>query len=311
MTRDDLVLDDDLATAFPAMPSHAELAAAVSQAQKGPFAVVTNSVPTPSWVVTVEEKIDGANLAIYLDEDGGSFVCQNRGHVVHDQTASQWSGLSKFLETHADELRSLFYGIDDVLAAAASALSAQPPVPPATSSAPPLWSRWVLYGEWCAARHSLWYQALPSSFIAFDLYHSGSGTFLATNQRDAAILQLCPNLAIVPRLGTLKLLPSTEVGGRRGGCAAPPAASTSWWDAVHALWYRKPSHYAVGDPKAAATSRDALAKGVCEGAMLRVESPEWGIMLRRAKLVHDEFTTGIEAAGHWTSKSMVKNGILH
>jgi len=41
-------------------------------------------------VVTVEEKVDGANLGISIDESTQQIMFQNRSHFVNAATASQW-----------------------------------------------------------------------------------------------------------------------------------------------------------------------------------------------------------------------------
>ncbi|WP_257945770.1 RNA ligase family protein, partial [Pseudomonas plecoglossicida] len=54
-----------------------------------------------------------------------------------------------------------------------------------------------LFGEWCAARHSLDYGTLPDWFLLFDVYDRSTGRFWSTVRRDALAAEA--GLATVPR----------------------------------------------------------------------------------------------------------------
>ncbi|KAG9663897.1 hypothetical protein KCU64_g1038, partial [Aureobasidium melanogenum] len=114
-------------------------------------------VSDSSTTVVVEEKVDGANLGISLDSSG-AFKVQNRSHYVNSKSHAQFKKLDKWLEHHHE-------GLSIVLDAANS----QP-------------GRWILYGEWLYAKHSIYYTTLPNLFLAFDLFDTETGTFLS---RDA------------------------------------------------------------------------------------------------------------------------------
>jgi ATP-dependent RNA circularization protein (DNA/RNA ligase family) len=42
----------------------------------------------------------------------------------------------------------------------------------------------ILFGEWCAAQHSLHYERLPDWFLVFDVFDRESGRFWSTRRRD-------------------------------------------------------------------------------------------------------------------------------
>ncbi|KAK6004687.1 hypothetical protein QM012_008549 [Aureobasidium pullulans] len=107
--------------------------------------------------VVVEEKVDGANLGISLDSSG-AFKVQNRSHYVNNKSHAQFKKLDKWLDDH-------YEGLSTVLDAANSQQG-----------------RWILYGEWLYAKHSIYYTSLPDLFLAFDLFDTETGTFLS---RDA------------------------------------------------------------------------------------------------------------------------------
>lgn len=121
-----------------------------------------------SGPVTVEEKLDGANLGLSLAEDGG-FRLQNRGQYLLPPWGGQFSGLRAWLDARAE---ALFDALDP---------------------------RLIVFGEWCAARHSLDYTALPDWWLVFDVYDRAAGRFWSAARRDrwaaACGLQTVPALA--------------------------------------------------------------------------------------------------------------------
>lgn len=102
--------------------------------------------------VVVEEKVDGANLGFSLDASGKIRV-QNRSHYITPADQAQFAKLGVWMERHGDALRRV--------------LRRDTVVP----------ERYVLYGEWVAATHSIAYERLPDWFLAFDLYDWLSGAW--------------------------------------------------------------------------------------------------------------------------------------
>lgn len=103
--------------------------------------------------VVVEEKLDGANLGFSLSAEG-DLLAQNRGQYLAEPHAGQFARLPAWISLHRDALL-------DVL---------QPSL--------------MLFGEWCAARHSLDYGALPDWFLVFDVYDRDTGRFWSTPRRN-------------------------------------------------------------------------------------------------------------------------------
>jgi ATP-dependent RNA circularization protein (DNA/RNA ligase family) len=58
----------------------------------------------------------------------------------------------------------------------------------------------MLFGEWCAARHSLDYTRLPDWFLLFDVLETATGRFWSSTRRDALAAQL--GLATTPQLAS-------------------------------------------------------------------------------------------------------------
>ncbi len=104
--------------------------------------------------LTVEEKIDGANLGISFDADG-NIRTQNRGTYLNLPESGQWKKLDAWLTLRADVLF-------DALA-----------------------DRHILFGEWCYARHSIYYDQLPDWFLGFDIYDRLAARFLSAARRNS------------------------------------------------------------------------------------------------------------------------------
>ena len=115
--------------------------------------------------VVIEEKIDGANLGFSIGSDGLLWV-QNRGQYLLPPFTGQFAQLGKWLELHQDRL----------LEALTESL--------------------IVFGEWCAARHSLNYDQLPDWWLMFDVYERGTERFWSTVRRNelAALL----GVSVVP-----------------------------------------------------------------------------------------------------------------
>jgi len=118
--------------------------------------------------VVVEEKVDGANLGFSFDEDG-ELQIQNRGGHIVAPFAGQFSRLEDWLALNQDRL---FDALE---------------------------IRLILFGEWCAATHSLDYDHLPDWFLGFDVYDREARRFWSTGRRDVLLREL--GLATMPRVG--------------------------------------------------------------------------------------------------------------
>jgi len=117
--------------------------------------------------VVVEEKIDGANLGISRDQDGG-LRFQNRGQYLVKPFSGQFSRLTSWQALHEEELLGL------------------------------LDTKHILFGEWCAAKHSVFYTDLPDVFLLFDVYDRGSRSFWSSTRRNSFALDA--GLLVVPEV---------------------------------------------------------------------------------------------------------------
>jgi len=105
--------------------------------------------------VVVEEKLDGANVSIWLDELG-AMNCASRGGPGSQDRAGQLGPLRSWLASHDRSLRDLV-------------------------------AEWpVLYGEWMFLTHGISYDQLPSYLVVLDLWHPARG-FASLEERDARL----------------------------------------------------------------------------------------------------------------------------
>lgn len=122
--------------------------------------------------VIVEEKIDGANLGISFDRMG-EIQAQNRGSLLKEPLTGQWKTLPDWLAIRGD----CFFDV--------------------------LMDRYILFGEWCYARHSIFYDQLPDWFVGFDIFDSQANRFVCRDVRDRLFARL--ELFVVPCLSSGRL----------------------------------------------------------------------------------------------------------
>ncbi|MEJ7604484.1 MAG: RNA ligase family protein [Kofleriaceae bacterium] len=99
----------------------------------------------------IEEKLDGANAGISLDDDLRVRL-QSRGHVlVGGAREKHWDLFKQWAHTHEAALAARLAGL-------------------------------TLYGEWLYAKHTIFYDELPHYFMEFDI-RDASGAFWSTARR--------------------------------------------------------------------------------------------------------------------------------
>ena len=122
--------------------------------------------------VVIEEKLDGANLGLSLGPDSEIQV-QNRGQYLLKPYSGQFSRLGQWLEQQGDGLPNVLS--DDL----------------------------IIFGEWCAAQHSINYENLPDWFLIFDVYDKSRKQFWSARRRNALVAEM--GLFSVPELKRAKL----------------------------------------------------------------------------------------------------------
>ena len=103
--------------------------------------------------LVLEEKVDGANCGISFGADGKMYL-QSRGHFLNGGYGERQFDLFKmWAGCYEERLRRL------------------------------LGSRYIMYGEWLYAKHTVFYDRLPHYFMEFDIYDKVEGKFFSTRRR--------------------------------------------------------------------------------------------------------------------------------
>ncbi len=214
--------------------------------------------------LVIEEKCDGANSAISFGADG-ELLLQSRGHyLTGGYRERHYNLMKKWAASHRDVLYAL------------------------------LGKRYILYGEWMYAKHTVFYDALPHYFLEFDMLDRETGRFLDTPSRHA-LLRGSPVVS-VPVLGeglfkgreqTLRLLGQSlyVTGSQRQHLFT--SATQLGLDAQRAC-------------------DETELSGMMEGLYIKVE--EGGCVTERMKFVRAAFLQCVDfSETHWIDRPIIPN----
>ncbi len=214
--------------------------------------------------VVVEEKVDGANAAISFDAQG-QLLLQSRGHYLtggarerHFNLFKQWA-------------HSHYAALWEVLG-----------------------DRYILYGEWLYAKHTVFYDCLPHYFLEYDLLDRSIGQFLSTAAR-RDLLKGLP-LAAVPVLFEGKLQSQKQL--------VSLLKQSQFIQSGHIDRLREICIEQGLDPDRSIeqTSQSLLM----EGLYIKVETID--LTVGRYKYVRADFlTTILQADSHWLSRPIIPN----
>jgi hypothetical protein len=214
--------------------------------------------------IVVEEKVDGANCGVSFDA-GGDFRLQSRGHYLTGGYRERHFGLFKqWANTHRAALREV------------------------------LGARFIAYGEWLYAKHTVFYDQLPHYFLEFDVYDREAGAFLSTERRQA-MWRNTP-VASVPVLQTGRVTTLAELTRLVGPSLFK---STEWRRRLEEV-----ASAAGLDP--ALVSGQTDDSDDAEGLYIKVE--EDGVVAERFKWVRASFLSAVaDSGGHWLDRPIVPN----
>jgi hypothetical protein len=217
--------------------------------------------------VVVEEKVDGANAAISFDRRGRPRL-QSRGHFLSGGPRErQFTAFKAWAAGMAWALWSV------------------------------LGSRYVLYGEWLFAKHTVFYDALPHHFLEFDVLDTSTGVMLDTPSRRRLLAGI--PVHAVPVLWSGRLEDPTALPGLVG----PSRYKTPGWRAALAETARRRGLDA--EMVAAQTDRS----DDMEGLYIKVE--ERGEVVARYKWIRPTFFTSVlDSGGHWLDRPILPNQLL-
>ena len=212
-----------------------------------------------------EEKVDGGNVGISFVD--GRMMLQSRGHYLQGGARERQFDLFKQWAAVHEEMLYLVLG-----------------------------ERYVMYGEWLYARHSVFYDALPHYFMEFDILDRERGAFLSTPARrgmlDGTGIVSVPVLdgGAVRRDADVRLLVRDSLFKTEGWRGALSAAAEA----------------AGLDPAKVAGEGDTSR--LAEGVYLKVERGDETV--GRYKWIRRSFVQAILDDGvHWSQRPMVVNGL--
>jgi hypothetical protein len=196
----------------------------------------------PSLIV--EEKVDGTNVGIHFDSDG-TMALQCRGHLITEGMHPQYDLFKQWAAVKRPILEET------------------------------LEDRFILFGEWVYARHSVHCRRLPHYFFEFDIYDKASGVFLSLERR----------LALLEGTG-LHTVPVLHAGALD----------------------RERLTAMIGPSRFDSEFHNPLTKqtdNLMEGLYLRTEAE--GVVTGRAKFVRPEFVEKVKQSEHWQHQAMTPN----
>lgn len=192
----------------------------------------------------VEEKLDGTNVGIHFNS-AGQMILQCRGHIITQGMHPQYDLFKQWTAVKRDVLEERLEG------------------------------RFILFGEWLYAKHSVHYRQLPHYFFEFDIYDKDWKGFLTLKQR--------LNLIEGTGIETVPVLHQGKIGKEELQKLIGPSRFDSEFENPF-------------------TNR---MDNVVEGLYLRTERE--GFVSGRSKFVRPEFVEKIKQSEHWKNTAMVPN----
>ena len=215
----------------------------------------------------VEEKLDGANVGVSFT-DAGELLLQSRGHYLGGGGRErQFAPFKQWASAH--EAR-LLERLED---------------------------RYVMYGEWLHAKHSVSYDRLPHWFCEFDIYDRADRVFLSTPRRHA-LLAGSPVVSVpVLHAGALP----SSVKALRALVRPSLAKSARWRESFERSVERQGLDLALAWRQ---TDKSALA----EGLYIKIENE--AEVLGRYKWVRPDFVqTILDSGSHHSTRPVIPNGL--
>ncbi|PTM57926.1 RNA ligase family protein [Desmospora activa] len=215
--------------------------------------------------LVVEEKMDGANSGISFDEKGQLYL-QSRGHfLMGGAREAQFHLLKSWAHRYAGELWAL------------------------------LGKRYVMYGEWLYAKHTVFYTDLPHYFLEFDIYDKEQDQFLSTERR-RDMLTAAPFIVSVKVLieGSFRSLRQLQAW----------IGDSHFIAADHVQQLRAAAAAQGMDPERVVRETDMSRK--MEGLYIKLE--ENGVVKGRYKYVRNGFLqTILDSNSHWMERPLLPN----
>ena len=220
--------------------------------------------------LVVEEKIDGSNCGVSFEDE--KLMLQSRGHYLRGgPREKQFDLLKQMMNSIQDEL---YYVLGE---------------------------RYVMYGEWMYAKHTIFDDALPDYFMEFDIYDKESNSFLSTERRSDLIHHGHVNLhvASVRILYEGTVASVDELQSMIGPSAFfTPLRQSTLTDVAKTMGLDVEK-----------TLRETDLNQNMEGLYIKWE--EDGQIKGRYKFVRESFTSSIlESETHWHKRPIIPNRLV-
>ncbi len=212
--------------------------------------------------LVIEEKVDGANTGISFDSDG-MMLLQSRGHyLTGGSREKQFDLFKQWASSHRQCLWSL------------------------------LSDRFVLYGEWMYAKHTVFYDDLPHYFLEFDVLDKTNGRFLSTELRRKLIADTPVTSVPVLDEGFISVIDLKSLVKRS------LFKSTNWCDNL-----AESARDRGLDPERILKETDPSDE--MEGLYIKVEKEN--TVEERYKYIRSSFNASDESGDHWQSRPILPN----
>ncbi len=215
--------------------------------------------------LVLEEKVDGANCGISFGADRKMYL-QSRGHFLNGGYGERQFDLFKlWAGCFEDQLYKL------------------------------LGNRYVMYGEWLYAKHTVFYDKLSHYFMEFDIFDKENGTFFSTKKRQEM-------------LKTVSFIQSVRVLSQ--GVYKNSNEIAKWIGPSLFISENPEKRLAEQCKKSGVnleqTTRQTDLSGMMEGIYIKVEDGDF--VTDRLKLVRGSFlNTILDSESHWASRPIVAN----
>lgn len=214
--------------------------------------------------LVIEEKLDGANSGVSFGADE-ELLLQSRGHFLTGGAREKHFALFK---TWANCHRQALWQM--------------------------LGNRYVMYGEWLYAKHTVFYDELPHYFMEFDVFDRETGQFLCTETRNRLLDRTV--VAAVPVLESGKALNRERADALLGPSLYK---SKNWRDRLF-------SAAAAQSLNVDRIDKETDFHDLAEGLYIKVE--EAGEVKERYKFIRASFLTAVtNSEGHWLDRPILPN----
>ena len=215
--------------------------------------------------LVIEEKLDGANVGIWF-RSAGEPVTQSRGHILAGGAGeAQFALLKTWVSVHQGTLWDA------------------------------LGTRYVLYGEWMYAKHTVFYDALPHYLMEFDLLDRVTGAFLSTPARRERLAG-----------ASVVSVPVVHMGALRRPRDLVALVKPSLYKTAHWRQSLAEAQAATGADPARFGASDTDDSDLSEGLYIKWE--EGGVVRGRYKWVREAFVqTILDSGTHWRDRVLVPN----